>query len=709
MNSARTTRPRFSIGAKLALATTGVLLVVSSLLFRELTRREQEALVTSKATAAAMVADLFAASLAAPLDFEDADAVHSELKNLEANPEVRCAAVFQRSGELSARLDRGCDATGPIAGAMTSIFSDRVEVTRVVEGRNGVVGRARVVFSLARENAAYAASRTRILWLTLLLAGGTALVLTLIARTQIVKPLRRLAEAARRVGAGDFSSKVEVRSADEMRDLAGAFNRMSEEIGDRESRLKAVTQNLRDLFDHMGQAIVAFDRDGKVHGEVSREALRVFSAESLEGRPIHDLLYADDVSVEAQTFTEWASMAFEADSASWNELAELAPHEVTVTHEGKALPLELEFRPVRKDDELNRVMMLATDVSEKRRLEKAIDTAEEEHKRRMAAMRRLVAGGAQLFVGFLEVTEDRLRRARARIEELATDDELFEAFRHVHTAKGESRAFELRELEAILEETESALSRLRRGARAETLTTKGEVIDALGRCLDALTRAREDFVAVSPVGRAALDLVTVRKSDLDAVLSLGRGRDRSLDDAVDRLASRPFGETTATVAERAPEWAARDGKMVEIVVEGREVPIPPRLATVLSGVLAHLVRNAIAHGVEPEPLRLERGKAPAGTVWISATLGDQGPIITVEDDGAGIDLEAVGERARELGVEGDPHELIFHPGLSTRDSSDGLAGRGVGLDAARVYLREAGYTIDLVTEEGRGTKFTVAP
>jgi hypothetical protein len=84
----------FSIGTKLTIATLAVLVLVSVLLYRELTKRERQSLLSAKETAATMVADLFAASLSAPLDFQDADAIGAELSHLEKNPEVICAKVW---------------------------------------------------------------------------------------------------------------------------------------------------------------------------------------------------------------------------------------------------------------------------------------------------------------------------------------------------------------------------------------------------------------------------------------------------------------------------------------------------------------------------------------------------------------------------------------------------------------------------------------
>lgn len=715
-------RVKLSIGTKLTFGTLAVLVLVSALLYRELTRRERQSLLAAKQTAATMVADLFAASLSAPLDFSDNEAIETELRHLEKNAEVQCAAVFVRDEKApAAKIERGCDATKPVerGDETRPVFhADRVEVARFVLGREGaIVGRMRIVFSLARENAAFAESSRQIFWLTFLLAAGTAAVLIAISRTQIVKPLRRLSEAARLVGAGDLATRVDVSSGDELGSLASAFNRMSEEIGDRERRLAAATQNLRDLFDNMGQAIVAFDREGKIRGAVSRQATRLFAVSDLEARPIRDLLFGEgaDADIEAQAFAEWIDTAFDIELASWSTLADLAPREVT---RGETV-LELELRPVTKDGKIDRVMVLATDVTEKRTLERRVATQEEEHAKRMAAMRKLVAGGAQLFVRFIEGARERVSGFFERLEDDSALDAALvdELFRHVHTMKGEARAFDLRELEFAFERVEQTLAALRKNAAAlgdrEVAADAASAIRAgLFDVEKSVERTRADFVAASPIGRAALVQTTVHRADLESVVALARDRDDALAEAIRRLAARPFGEAVVTISERAPDWAARDGKRVEIVVEGREERVPAALADVLPGVLTHLVRNSVAHGIETEVERHARGKNPVGTVWLSVLGGEAGPVITVEDDGGGIDVARVAERARELGIATDgatPEDLVFAPGVSTRETSDGLAGRGVGLDAVRAYLMEVGYRVHFVSELGSGTKFVLEP
>jgi two-component system chemotaxis sensor kinase CheA len=717
-----------SIGTKLALATMTVLSVASALLFVELTDRERQSLIRAKGTAAEMVADLFAASLSAPLDFADADAIEKELDNARSNPIVTCAAVWLDAAGKgptapTVRGREGCAETVGADGATLRVFSDRIEVSRAVFGREGArVGRAALVFSLAAENAAYLVSRRRILVVSLVVAASTAALLILITRRQIVLPLKRITAAAKRMREGDRATRVQIDSRDEIGVLAGAFNAMSEAVADREASLEAVTQSLRELFDHMRQAICAFGPDARVHGAVSRQAEHIFGVERIEGRRVRELLFgsAGTENVDAQAFDEWVTLAFSLPVEQWPELDSLAPKLVVLHKEdGAELPLELEFRPVAQRGKIDRVMLLATDVSEKRRLERAVQTKEADHARRIAAMRKLVAGGSQVFLGFIEGARERITKCLAtlgpRPAPLRTRD-IDELFRHVHTIKGEARSFDLPEVESEAAKLESALDEQRALVRRDSLPAQDAVHELLkahlARLSETIDRGSDVFVAASPIGRAALEQVTVQRSDLARLLAIAKGRSDELARVAARLVARPFGESTANLVDGAPAWAAEVSKQLRVRVDGREVGVPPALARVLGGVLTHLVRNSVAHGVELPDVRQRLGKPVTGEVVMRAEAGADGPTITVEDDGRGLDLPAIEARANALGIappSDGSTDLIFVSGVSTAEVGETFAGRGVGLGAVKSDLEAVGYEVNVETAPGRFTRFILRP
>ncbi|HEX7664286.1 MAG TPA: HAMP domain-containing protein, partial [Polyangiaceae bacterium] len=728
-----------SLGTRLALTIGAVLLVLSALLFSELTTRERGGILHSKQVAAANVSDLFADSVSAALDFSDTAAIDHEITDFTTSYDVTCAAVWQgddskpiaasKSGQCIELLAPKNEALG-----LTATFPDRLEVARAVTAHGKSVGRTLLVFSLARENETIAASRLRLLALFAFLTAGSAILLVFVVRRQVLTPVSALVDAARRVGMGDYKARVPVASKDEVGMLSRAFNAMGEAVDDRETKLEAATKSLRDLFGAMRQVIVAFDVNGRIEGEVSRAAAEVFGTKQLEGKDVRMLMYQNRRAqdIDAKAFDEWMQVAFELPPDRWAEVATLAPGELELRRkEGGDRILELEFRPIVQASKVRRVMMLATDVTEARRLKKTVREQEEAHQKRMAAMRRLLAGGGQVFVSFLEGSKERLMRsasilAKSVREKQMSSAQIDELFRHAHTIKSEARAFDLNELEFAAQALEAMLEKLRGDARSGKVpgSEAAKVTLLLDRVRPELDRAADVFVGASPIGRAALDTATVQRSDINELIDWVRTSERALPamrksgplsklvTITDRLASRPFGESTLMLVEGAPTWAEREGKKVRIEVEGREVRMPPKLASSVGPALVHLVRNSIAHGIEMPGVRSERGKPEVGIIKLTAIEGGEaGPTVTIEDDGNGLDREKILGRAEalndssELGVA----EIIFHPGFSTAGPKSSLAGRGVGLGAVRQDLGRIDYTIEVHTQAGKMTRFVLRP
>jgi chemotaxis protein histidine kinase CheA len=276
-------------------------------------------------------------------------------------------------------------------------------------------------------------------------------------------------------------------------------------------------------------------------------------------------------------------------------------------------------------------------------------------------------------------------------------------FRQVHTIQGEARAFDLGQLGNAARAFEDYLALLRsrlRTAVAPTDDDRRVLAGHLSATLAALEGAVTLLVEASPIGPAIVEQVTVRRPDLERVLGLARGRNDELGEAIERLAARPFGEALLYLSEAVPSWAERYGRRVALEVEGRDTPIPPALARALPPALTHLARNAVVHGIEPATEREAAGKPATGRLRVRAESTPRGLEIRFSDDGRGLDRKAIEEKALALGLHGSAEELVFAPGLSTRESE--LSGQGVGLDAVREELHGAGYQIELVDPRRRG-------
>jgi two-component system, chemotaxis family, sensor kinase CheA len=155
------------------------------------------------------------------------------------------------------------------------------------------------------------------------------------------------------------------------------------------------------------------------------------------------------------------------------------------------------------------------------------------------------------------------------------------------------------------------------------------------------------------------------------------------------------------------------GKQVELELVGKDTELDRTVVDALGDPLVHLVRNSLDHGLEPPQDREAAGKPATGKLQISARHAGGNVIISVRDDGRGIDPRKVARRAADRGlipedaVDGmdaaRAAELLFHPGFSTAEVTSDISGRGVGMDAVRTTIRELGGEVLLTSEQGQGT------
>jgi len=157
------------------------------------------------------------------------------------------------------------------------------------------------------------------------------------------------------------------------------------------------------------------------------------------------------------------------------------------------------------------------------------------------------------------------------------------------------------------------------------------------------------------------------------------------------------------------------GKDVSLIVSGGETEIDKNVIDRLTEPLVHMIRNAIDHGVESPENRLAAGKPARAIVKLSARQEGGEVLIAIEDDGAGINTEAVRAKAIRLGLikekvdhsEADLHNLIFAPGFSTAETVSSVSGRGVGMDAVQTAIAALRGAVDLASRRGRGTRITL--
>ncbi|MET0936905.1 MAG: chemotaxis protein CheA [Luteibacter sp.] len=186
-----------------------------------------------------------------------------------------------------------------------------------------------------------------------------------------------------------------------------------------------------------------------------------------------------------------------------------------------------------------------------------------------------------------------------------------------------------------------------------------------------------------------------------------------LQNAVLRMRMQPVGKLFSRFPRIIRDLARQLGKDIELVTEGEETDIDRTVVEALADPLVHLLRNAVDHGIEMPDVREREGKSRSGTVRLAAGQFGDRIVITVTDDGKGMDPEVLRRKAVEKGLmdeeqaarldERECFEIVFRPGFSTASTVSDISGRGVGMDVVKTKIVELGGTLSIDSRVGHGS------
>ncbi|MGF6495804.1 two-component system chemotaxis sensor kinase CheA [Luteibacter sp. 621] len=186
-----------------------------------------------------------------------------------------------------------------------------------------------------------------------------------------------------------------------------------------------------------------------------------------------------------------------------------------------------------------------------------------------------------------------------------------------------------------------------------------------------------------------------------------------LQNAVLRMRMQPVGKLFSRFPRIVRDLARQLGKDIELVTEGEETDIDRTVVEALADPLVHLLRNAVDHGIEMPDIRDQAGKSRSGTVRLAAGQYGDRIVITVTDDGKGMDPEVLRRKAVEKGLmdeeqaarldERECYEIVFRPGFSTASQVSDISGRGVGMDVVKTKIVELGGTLSIDSRVGHGS------
>lgn len=337
------------------------------------------------------------------------------------------------------------------------------------------------------------------------------------------------------------------------------------------------------------------------------------------------------------------------------------------------------------------------------------------------------------FVRRAQELAERKAGERSSQEQVRVPSELLEQL--VNLA-GETSIFRARVEQQVsdfgytLAEMESTLDRIRDQLRRLDTETQAQIIS---RHQDEAVRSgNEDFDPLEmdqyshlqhlsrSLFESASDLYDLKESlaskarDTETLLLQQSRVNTELQEGLMRTRMVPFERTLPRLRRIVRQVAAELGKQVELQVTNAEGEMDRTVMERMVAPLEHLLRNAIGHGIEPAQVRKQKGKPEAGVIRIELAREGADIVLTMSDDGAGINIDAVRKKAIERGLmvadsvltNHEIMQFILQSGFSTAERVTQVSGRGVGMDVVASEIKQIGGTVSIASEPDKGTSFT---
>jgi two-component system, chemotaxis family, sensor kinase CheA len=263
----------------------------------------------------------------------------------------------------------------------------------------------------------------------------------------------------------------------------------------------------------------------------------------------------------------------------------------------------------------------------------------------------------------------------------------------------ESALVEQRHVQTVRQEKQSAEA-------GNSIRVPAERLDVLVNLVGELVTVQARL-SQTAAGRADAELSAIAE---EVERLTGELRDSALN-----IRMLPIGSTFSKFKRLVRDLSSELGKEIEMTTDGADTELDKTVIERLNDPLVHLIRNSIDHGVETPEIRLAAGKPRFGTVHLAAVHSGDSVLITIKDDGAGLDKEAIRAKAIEKGIitqaaeltEKELFALIFAPGFSTAKKVSSVSGRGVGMDVVKRAIEQLRGTIEIASVRGEGTRIMV--
>jgi two-component system chemotaxis sensor kinase CheA len=700
-----------SIGQKLGLLTCGLQLAIVASLAFYFEGQQMGALTRELESKADTYAQLVSAQVSSAVAFDDKETAREVFDAVSSDSDLSAAALWLSDGRMLHSLGApgavAQNAKGGVARRQVFNLPDRVLAVSPVQSREGPKGTLALEFSKDE----LIATRAELQRATLL-AGGLALVFgsafALLIAQSFARRLRAISSVAEKVAAGDLAQKATLdRAPDELGSLARSFASMLDQIrvlfatiqtqaAEEQTRLEKLVRertaalatrndDMRRVLDNVDQGFLTIDTRGVMAGEHSAIVDRWLGPPPASGSLWE---YIDRSSPGMGQNLELC----------WGEVVdgflptELAIEQMPSRFEVDGQHFSISYKPITNAaGALERTVVVLSDVTPSVLRERA----EAEQREALRLFSRVTEDRGSVVEFFME--------ARRLVAEITrhTPSEAAVTKRLVHTLKGNAGMFGIERLTSLCHTIEDSMEETNSNITPEDSRKLDACWQDIDKQLSALTNDMHP------------NELTVTLEDHAALLeAIDNGE--SIDDLRAFVESWKLEATEIRLrraARQAKALAERLGKVpVEVHVESNKVRLDPQPWKEIWAEFAHLIRNAVDHGLEPASAPGEPPKS--GSLFLRTKLDQSEFVIEIEDSGRGVNWDKVRQLAIQRGLpaktSSDLEQALFADGLSTKANVDETSGRGVGMSAVAAAVRGRGGSIRVHSDGRSGTRIQLS-
>nr|MDA3845880.1 ATP-binding protein [Vallitaleaceae bacterium] len=462
------------------------------------------------------------------------------------------------------------------------------------------------------------------------------------------------------------------------------------------------TLKLQNLLDNVGQGFLTFGADLLINPEYSLECEEMISCQiegSINGHSIIETLFSNFSDQEfVSTLLE---KVFSANFEQKDLYLSLLPEEI----ESNCRILHLEYKVVYDENGVDQLLLIMTDITKTRSLEKQMD----EERNILKMIVKVLLNRSE----FLTIIEDYKIFASSNFTQLATNG-YEETLRNIHTHKGIFSQYYMDSTTRYLNDLEIALYEDNDPMVLSDLHYE-ELVAALEYDLSII----ESYVGNEFLyDDTSYTIKDEKISDIENKIKnlLSSTEYNKIMPIIQSIRHKSVKSLLRTYPDYTIKLSERLNKSVKSFdIEGDEVYIDPTVYKKVFKTLVHIFRNSVDHGIETSDRRFESGKLQAASIECQVEALPDGFKIIISDDGCGINAAHILKNAISKGIVASDdhlttdeiHNLIFADGITSRDSVTTLSGRGVGLAAVRYAVEELNGSIEVTATENVGTTFTI--